>query len=276
MLKAQISNKFLEKFGQTLNLQKSFFRDGLTALHCAASRGHTECLDTLINLCGAQTDLIDSNGCTALHYAVTLGHADASSLLLNLEADPNRQDRKGRTPAHCACAKGQFETVKILGSRNANLWLRNARGDLPVHEAASAGRKELVEWLLKQKPNHINTTSNDGRTLLHIAAGSDNSEMCKMLIDLGAEVNSIYRNPKNVVKTPLDCALGKGHRGTAKFIQVQGGLPASKLRLSGKKSLNILPDLDEVRPLQNEVGELEGTYRSKRSDSDTEDDRDRR
>lgn len=155
-------------------------KDGLTALHCAASRGHTECLDTLINLCGAPTDLIDSNGCTALHYAVTLGHADASSLLLNLEADPNRQDRKGRTPAHCGCAKGQFETVRILGLKGANLWLRNAKGDLPVHEAAASGRKELVLWLLEQRPNQINVASNDGRTLLHIAASNENIDMCKV------------------------------------------------------------------------------------------------
>lgn len=48
-------------------------KDGLTALHCAASRGHNDCLDTLITLCGASTEVIDSNGCTALHYAVTLG-----------------------------------------------------------------------------------------------------------------------------------------------------------------------------------------------------------
>lgn len=48
-------------------------KDGLTALHCAASRGHTDCLDTLLTLCGASPDVIDSNGCTALHYAVTLG-----------------------------------------------------------------------------------------------------------------------------------------------------------------------------------------------------------
>lgn len=50
-------------------------KDGLTALHCAASRGHTDCLDTLLTLCGASTDVIDSNGCTALHYAVTLGES---------------------------------------------------------------------------------------------------------------------------------------------------------------------------------------------------------
>lgn len=111
----------------------------MTALHCAASRGHTECINVLINLCGAPIDLIgnykfysdlkhksfnkknsllyknttDENGCTALHYAVTLGHADATYLLLELGADPNRQDRKGRTPAHCGCARGKFETVML-------------------------------------------------------------------------------------------------------------------------------------------------------------------
>ena len=47
--------------------------DGLTALHCAASRGHYECIDTLIGLCGAEVDVIDQNGSTPLFYAVTLG-----------------------------------------------------------------------------------------------------------------------------------------------------------------------------------------------------------
>ncbi|KAG4080011.1 hypothetical protein HA402_006323 [Bradysia odoriphaga] len=223
-------------------------KDGLTALHCAASRGHTECIDTLISLCGAPTDLIDSNGCTALHYAVTLGHADATSVLLDLEADPNRQDRKGRTPAHCGCAKGQFETVRMLRERKANMWLRNAKGDLPIHEAASSGRRELVEWLLEQKPRQVNITSNDGRTILHIAAGNDYTDMCKMLLDFGADVNSIYRTSRNVVMTPLDCALQKGFRSTAKFLQLHGGLPASKLRLSGRKP-NALNDQELVKPL---------------------------
>lgn len=68
-----------------------------SALHCAASRGHTDCLETLVALCGANVDVIDSNGCTALFYAATLGHADSTQLLLSLGAEPNRQDRKGRT-----------------------------------------------------------------------------------------------------------------------------------------------------------------------------------
>ncbi|XP_049548019.1 protein phosphatase 1 regulatory subunit 12A [Anopheles darlingi] len=257
-------------------------KDGLTALHCAASRGHTECIDTLINLCGAHTDQIDSNGCTALHYAVTLGHADATSLLLKLDADPNRQDRKGRTPAHCGCAKGQMETVKILHAKRGNLWLRNAKGDLPVHDAACSGRRQLVQWLLQMKPKHINTTSNDGRTLLHIAAGHDNVDMCKLLLELGADINLLYRpTSKSASLTPLDYALAKGYRSTAKYLQMQGGLPANKLRLSGRQQ-KILPDIDRVEPLKlTEKEELIDLKTSKRyivylnsnSDSETQDDR---
>lgn len=70
--------------------------------------------------------------------------------------------------------------VKMLRDRKANLWLRNAKGDLPLHEAAASGRRELVLWLLDQRPKHVNTTSNDGRTILHIAAGNDYTDMCKV------------------------------------------------------------------------------------------------
>ena len=32
-------------------------KDGLTALHCAASRGNHDCIETLVGLCGAGTSL---------------------------------------------------------------------------------------------------------------------------------------------------------------------------------------------------------------------------
>lgn len=75
-----------------------------------------------------------------------------------------------------------YPKVKMLRDRKANMWLRNAKGDLPLHEAASSGRRELVLWLLDQRPKHVNTTSNDGRTILHIAASNDYADMCKVHI----------------------------------------------------------------------------------------------
>ena len=71
-------------------------KDGLTSLHCAASRGHQDCIDTLVTLCGCEVDTTDNNGCSPLFYAVTLGHADCTQFLLEAGANPNQQDKKQR------------------------------------------------------------------------------------------------------------------------------------------------------------------------------------
>ena len=60
-------------------------RDGLAAIHCAASRGHKECLSILISLCGADVNLRDGNGCTALFYTVTLGFVECTGEMCRTE-----------------------------------------------------------------------------------------------------------------------------------------------------------------------------------------------
>lgn len=120
-------------------------------------------------------------------------------------------------------------TLLILGARGANLWLRNSKGDLPLHEAVASGRRELVKWLLDGRPSQVNATNHEGRTPLHVAAATDNADLCRLLLDRGAEVNLVARSSKNEPITPLDCATIRGHRSTAKYLQMHGGLPASKL-----------------------------------------------
>lgn len=117
----------------------------------------------------------------------------------------------------------------FAGARGANLWLRNSKGDLPLHEAVASGRRELVKWLLDGRPSQVNATNHEGRTPLHIAAATDNADLCRLLLDRGAEVNPVARSSKNDPLTPLDCATSRGHRSTAKYLQMHGGLPASKL-----------------------------------------------
>ncbi|KAJ8963274.1 hypothetical protein NQ318_018741 [Aromia moschata] len=51
----------------------------------------------------------------------------------------------------------------------------------------------------------------------------------KILLDAGAHVNPILRTSKNVFMTPLDCALQRGFRSTAKYLQLHGGVPANRL-----------------------------------------------
>ncbi|KAK4316206.1 hypothetical protein Pmani_012611 [Petrolisthes manimaculis] len=207
----------------------AYDKDGLTALHCAASRGHLDCLDSLLNFCGAEVDTLDSNGCTPLFYSVTLGHADCTNLLLHHGSDPDKQDRKGRTPAHCGAAKGQLETLKLLHQYEADLWKKNVKGDLPLHEACQSGRRDLVLWLLSMRPEAVNAPNLDGRCPLHIAAINSNVEMCKILMDNQAAVNPIMRNSRGQLLTPLDAAVARSNRNCAKYLALHGGIAASKL-----------------------------------------------
>ncbi|XP_011155470.2 ankycorbin isoform X2 [Solenopsis invicta] len=205
-------------------------KDGLTALHCAASRGHARCVEVLVNLCGSHPDYVDDNGCSALHYAATLGHADATALILKLGADPNRQDRKGRTPALCAAAKGQLETLKILTQHGGSLHAKTVRGTGIGHEAVASGRIELIKWLAKKRPSTLDVATHDGKTPLHVAALHGHLDACKVLLDHGARINAILRTSKGNSMTPLDAALYRGHRDCAKLIQMHGGTTAQQLR----------------------------------------------
>ena len=204
-------------------------KDGLTSLHCAASRGHSNCLMTLIKDFKADPNVIDCNGCTALFYAVTLGHISASEILLRAGAQPNKQDRKGRTASHCGAAKGMLDSLRLLQKFKTDLWIPNVRGDMPLHESIQSGKKDVVGWFLSLKPSHINVPNNDGRCIIHIAALNNDIEMCKMLIDHAAFVNPIMRNARGQLLTPLDAALHRGNKGCAKYLQLHGGVAASKL-----------------------------------------------
>lgn len=75
-----------------------------------------------------------------------------------------------------------------------------------------------------------------------------------MLVDLGAEVNSICTPTPNNAQTPLDCALQKGYRSIAKYFQAIGGLPANKIRLSSRNKVH---KRGHVKPLTfNEKEEI--------------------
>ena len=65
------------------------------ALHCASSRGHKECVETLVKE-KAPLEKKDKNGCTPLFYAITLGHSECAKLLMEKGANPNHQDSRGR------------------------------------------------------------------------------------------------------------------------------------------------------------------------------------
>jgi ankyrin repeat protein len=120
-------------------------------------------------LASVDVHIRNNNGEMALHCTVSVGHLDIARVLLNhYKADPNvRENSKGRTPLHLASLSGNFEMASILAL-----------------EAQA----------------HVNF---HGHSVLSKACMKGNFDIARMLVSVGADVESTsYRN-----KTPLMVAV---------------------------------------------------------------------
>lgn len=138
--------------------------DKRTALHLAASEGHTQLANLLVQH-GANVNAKDRFGSTALDDAIHHSHTDIVEMLrkqgvrggakfeaelltaasANQVADVNRlvaagvdvncTDYDKRTPLHVAVSKGHLEVVLLLLSNGADPHAVDLRGDSPISEA---------------------------------------------------------------------------------------------------------------------------------------------
>lgn len=198
-------------------------KDGLTALHCAASRGQPAVIECLINECSATVDIQDNNGCTPLFYAITLENLQCAEILLQLGASASVTDKRGRSPSHCAARKGDNKSLDMLKKANGDMWMRNADGDYPLHEAVMGGHKETVSFFLDLKPDAINLCNRRGRTSLHIAAMNGNTAMCKLLREHNARLGVVLKEKgRYSYLSPYDLAVKKKHSECAKILRYMG------------------------------------------------------
>ncbi|CAF4599735.1 unnamed protein product [Rotaria sp. Silwood1] len=216
-------------------------KDSLTALHCAATCGHTSCIRMLIELYGCSIESEDINGCTPLFYAITLEHSNACRVLLDLKANSNHKDNRGRTPSHCAALKGNINCLKHLIECNADIWIKNKRGDYPIHEAINSislsklrnknndlsqlqtGYFDVVRYILQLYPKKVNIQNDEHRTPLHLAASLGDISMCKLLIECGARVNSFIQTKAGNFLTPYDLACIRHQDACAEYLVYNHG-----------------------------------------------------
>ncbi|WP_416548613.1 ankyrin repeat domain-containing protein [Limnohabitans sp. DCL3] len=120
-----------------------------SVLMLAALKGH---LPLVMQLVERDAD-VNKTGWTPLHYAASGGHVQVIEFLLNNSAYIDAESPNGTTPLMMAAMYGTPQAVKVLIQAGADLNLKNAAGLTALDFAVRAERqnaKELIETGLQR------------------------------------------------------------------------------------------------------------------------------
>ncbi|XP_077195015.1 protein phosphatase 1 regulatory subunit 12A isoform X4 [Paroedura picta] len=189
------------------------FDDGAVFL-AACSSGDTEEVLRLLER-GADINYANVDGLTALHQACIDDNVDMVKFLVENGASINQPDNEGWIPLHAAASCGYLDIAEYLISQGAHVGAVNSEGDTPLDIAEEEAMEELLQnevnrqgvdieaarkeeerimlrdarqWL---NSGHINDVrhAKSGGTALHVAAAKGYTEVLKLLIQAGYDVN---------------------------------------------------------------------------------------
>ncbi|KAM4675251.1 protein phosphatase 1 regulatory subunit 12A isoform 2-T2 [Discoglossus pictus] len=189
------------------------FDDGAVFLAACSSGDSEEVLKLLDR--GADINYANVDGLTALHQACIDDNLDMVKFLVENGASINQPDNEGWIPLHAASSCGYLDIAEYLISHGASVGSVNSEGDTPLDIAEEEAMEELLQnevnrqgidveaarkeeerimlrdarqWL---NSGHINDLrhSKSGGTALHVAAAKGYTEVLKILIQAGYDVN---------------------------------------------------------------------------------------
>ncbi|KAF7730660.1 hypothetical protein EC973_001609 [Apophysomyces ossiformis] len=155
---------------------------GLTPLHIAASRGHLDIVQCLIEEYEVAVDSRDKEGETALLKAAYDGRFTVVEYLLSKNANVHQKDKDGWTALHNACSKGSLPIVRLLVERGAQVNVRSKMGHTPLINAASKGYMSIIEYLLNEAHANPLIKNNFGEAAYDVSAAAGEPYICEMLI----------------------------------------------------------------------------------------------
>lgn len=180
---------------------------GETPLHAAAAGGHTEIVRFFLGRTGYDVNAEMEGGLTALSTAAWHGRAETVAALMAADDIAWSADEKGNTPLHIAAGRGDTEIVKIFvdlaGRKSIDMNARNADGHTPLGSAVAARRAEVVAILAAIPGVDVNAADRSGNTPLHLAAQRGSAKIVDTLLrrpDLKRDATN------NANETPLRLA----------------------------------------------------------------------
>jgi len=156
---------------------------------------------------GIDVDARDDSKRTPLWIAAKNSQKEMVRFLISKGADVNAKDTYNVAPMLAASEEGNSEIFKLLVRNGAEVTI-----DVAVH----MGDMDKVKNLIKDGID-VNAKHPFGGTLLHEAARQGHTEIARLLITSGAEVDARY-----IGATPLFEASDRGHVDVAELLIADG------------------------------------------------------
>jgi ankyrin repeat protein len=185
-----------------------------TPLHGAVNAGHCQLVRELL-ADGAKYDTQNNAGKTPLYSAAQSGREDVLRCLLEQGADPTIVTVEGWTALHTAAYQGHTRVAEIL-IQDRRIGLDDgtyAYGYTPLHKAVESDSVQMVRLILNGGAN-INSLTSENWTPLHLAARLNRLWAVEELLRRGSRVNSVTR--KNW--SPLHVAISNGHKDVIRLL----------------------------------------------------------
>jgi ankyrin repeat protein len=190
-------------------------------LHCACMKGNDRVASLLLKS-GANCNARSQRGETPLHLSVL--SSETVLELLGAGSEPDSIDILMQTPLHKAAYQNSLESVRLLVKHGAAIDSYDSDGELPLSLALKHNDTELLQelytgslkdsmsetarWKILSKAieeeslialrflrdmveSLVGATNNDGKTLLHLAAGNESLDIVTLLIECGCDINQL-------------------------------------------------------------------------------------
>ena len=202
---------------------------------------------------GVDVNEESSKGLTPLHYAASAGHNDIVELLIERGANVNATDSgKGATPLDYAHWRDHEEVIETLNAHNAQREHEKGGKGIGqsslIHDAALDGDIDEVQRQLDAGVDP-NLKSSKGATPLFYAVYGGHLEIAELLITRGADVNALDLNGNSV----LDQAHNYDDQEMVELLEAHGAEVADKVSGKGEGkgksaflSITILGDGDTI------------------------------
>ncbi|XP_071792271.1 protein phosphatase 1 regulatory subunit 12A-like isoform X10 [Asterias amurensis] len=166
---------------------------------------------------GADINYANVDGLTALHQAVIDEKLEMVEFLVENGADIEAQDNEGWTALHAAASCGFMDIAQFLIDNRGNVAAVNNEGEIPLDLAEEEDMEEFLQEVIEKKGLDVENARNEeeqrmltdanqwlntknikerkhpksGATSLHVAAAKGYIKVMSILIQAGANVDSV-------------------------------------------------------------------------------------